>query len=122
MQREVLSGNSNSVTGRPTNLDKSRTKAYCDCSRCEWELFGFFCLSTIVVPSLTISLEHVSILGEVVFHRVVKPKPINQPSFKIIIVVIRLYLVFFNLFISDGFKIPRTVNIWLKYPSGAGGH
>ena len=28
--------------GRPTNLDNSRTKAYCACSRCGRGLFGFF--------------------------------------------------------------------------------
>ena len=32
------------VPGRPTNLDKSRAKAYCACSRCGWELFGHFSL------------------------------------------------------------------------------
>ena len=30
------------VPGRPTNLDKSRTRAYCACSRCGWGLFGHF--------------------------------------------------------------------------------
>ena len=30
------------VSGRPTNLDSSRVKAYCACSRCRWELFGHF--------------------------------------------------------------------------------
>ena len=29
-----------SVPGRPTNLDHSRAKAYCACSRCGWGLFG----------------------------------------------------------------------------------
>ena len=28
--------------GRPTNLDYSRARAYCACSRCRWELFGHF--------------------------------------------------------------------------------
>ena len=32
------------VPGRPTNLDMSRTRAYCACSRCEWGLFGHFSL------------------------------------------------------------------------------
>ena len=31
-----------SVQGRPNNLDKSRTRAYCACSRCGWGLFGNF--------------------------------------------------------------------------------
>ena len=28
------------VLGRPTNLDYSRARAYCACSRCGWGLFG----------------------------------------------------------------------------------
>ena len=32
------------VPGRPTNLDKSRARAYCTCSRCGWGLFGHFSL------------------------------------------------------------------------------
>ena len=28
-----------SVPGRPTNLDDSRARAYCDCSMCGWVLF-----------------------------------------------------------------------------------
>ena len=32
------------VPGRPTNLDKSRARAYCACSRCGWGLFGHFSL------------------------------------------------------------------------------
>ena len=28
-----------SVLGRPTNLDNSRARAYCACSRCGWGLF-----------------------------------------------------------------------------------
>ena len=30
------------VPGRPTNLDYSRARAYCACSRCGWRLFGHF--------------------------------------------------------------------------------
>ena len=30
------------VPGRPTNLDYSRARAYCACSRCGWGLFGSF--------------------------------------------------------------------------------
>ena len=36
------------VLGRPTNLDHSRARAYCACSRCGWGLFGHFFLSSIV--------------------------------------------------------------------------
>ena len=31
-----------SKPGRPTNLDNSRTKAYCACSKCGRGLFGIF--------------------------------------------------------------------------------
>ena len=30
------------VPARPTNLDNSRARAYCACSRCGWGLFGHF--------------------------------------------------------------------------------
>ena len=45
------------VTGRPTNLDKSRTRAYCACSRCGLGLFGHFFLSSII------SLSFLSLSG-----------------------------------------------------------
>ena len=32
------------VPRRPTNLDYSRARAYCACSRCGWGLFGHFSL------------------------------------------------------------------------------
>ena len=31
-----------SVPRHPTNLDNSRARAYCACSRCGWGLFGHF--------------------------------------------------------------------------------
>ena len=31
-----------SVPGRPNNLDLSRARAFCACSRCGWGLFGHF--------------------------------------------------------------------------------
>ena len=44
------------VPGRPTNLDKSRARAYCSCSRCGWGLFGHFysCLSFLCSFSLSL--------------------------------------------------------------------
>ena len=36
-----------SLPGRPTNLDNSRARAYCACSRCGLGLFGHFFLSSI---------------------------------------------------------------------------
>ena len=42
-----------SVPGRPTNLDNSRTRAYCACSMCGWGLFGhFFSRLSFLSPSL----------------------------------------------------------------------
>ena len=32
------------VPGRPTNLNYSRARAYCTCSKCGWGLFGHFSL------------------------------------------------------------------------------
>ena len=32
------------VPGRPTNLEKSKARAYCTCSRCGRGLFGHFSL------------------------------------------------------------------------------
>ena len=37
-----------SVPGRPINLDMSRTRAFCACSRCGWGLFGAVFLSSII--------------------------------------------------------------------------
>ena len=36
------------VPGRPTNLDYSRARACCACSRCGWELFGHIFLLSIL--------------------------------------------------------------------------
>ena len=33
------------VPGRPTNLDDSRARAYCACSRCGWGSFGHLTLN-----------------------------------------------------------------------------
>ena len=45
------------VPGHPTNLDKSRARAYCACSRCGWGLFGHFFLSSIIsLLSFSLSL------------------------------------------------------------------
>ena len=43
------------VSGRPTNLDKSRARAYCACSRCSWgclDIFSLICLFSFLSPSL----------------------------------------------------------------------
>ena len=43
------------VPGRPTNLDKSRARAYCACSRCGWgclDIFSLIYLFSFLSPSL----------------------------------------------------------------------
>ena len=36
------------VPGRPTNLDSSRARAFCACSRCGWGVVWTFFLSSII--------------------------------------------------------------------------
>ena len=43
------------VSGRPTNLDSSRARAYCACIRCGWGLFGHFFSSIISLFFLPLS-------------------------------------------------------------------
>ena len=44
------------VLGRPTNLDESRARAYCACSRCGWGLFGHFFFHLSFLYSFSLSL------------------------------------------------------------------
>ena len=44
------------VPGRPTNLDYSRARAYCACSRCGWGLFRYFFSRLQSLFSLSLSL------------------------------------------------------------------
>ena len=44
------------VPGRPTNLDDSRARAYCACSRCGWGLFGYFYSQLSFLSSVSLSL------------------------------------------------------------------
>ena len=44
------------VPGRPTNLDYSRARAYCACSRCGWGLFGHFFSHLSFLFSFSLSL------------------------------------------------------------------
>ena len=68
------------VSGRPTNLDYSRARAYCACSRCGLGLFGHFSL-IYHFSFLSPSLEEGLILTEILSQRAVKPKTTtNQPS------------------------------------------
>ena len=44
------------VSGRPANLDKSRARAFCACSRCGWGLFGYFVSRLSFLFSFSLSL------------------------------------------------------------------
>ena len=44
------------VPGRPTNLHKSRARAYCTCSGCGWGLFGHFFSRLSILFSSSLSL------------------------------------------------------------------
>ena len=44
------------VPGRPTNLDKSRARAYCACSGCGWGLFGHFYSRLSLLSSFSLSV------------------------------------------------------------------
>ena len=45
-----------SALGRPTNLEYSRARAYCACSRCGWGLFGHFFFMSVFFSFLSPSL------------------------------------------------------------------
>ena len=62
------------VLGRPTNLDYSRTRPYCSCSRCRWGLFEHFfsCLSFLF--SFSLSLGDGPIQTEILSQRADNPK------------------------------------------------
>ena len=45
-----------SVPGRPTNLDYSRARAYCACSRCGWGCLDIFSLIYLFLVSFSLSL------------------------------------------------------------------
>ena len=44
------------VSGRPTNLDSSRARAYCACIRCGWGFFGHFFSRLSFLFSFSLSL------------------------------------------------------------------
>ena len=44
------------VPGRPINLDDSRARAYCACSRCGWGLFGHFYSQLSCLSSFSLTL------------------------------------------------------------------
>ena len=69
------------VPGRPTNLDKSRARVYCSCSRCGWGLFGHFFSRLSFLFSFSLSLGDGPIQTEILSQRAVKPKTTNQQTF-----------------------------------------
>ena len=68
------------VPGRPTNLDWSRTRAYCACSRCGLGLFGHFFSLLSCLSSFSLSLGDDWIYTEILSQRAVKPKTTNLPT------------------------------------------
>ena len=48
--------NPNQPTGASYNLDYSRARAYCACSRCGWGLFGYFYSDLSFLSSFSLSL------------------------------------------------------------------
>ena len=67
------------VPGCPTNLDYSRARAYCACSRCWLGWFGHFCSLLSFLCSFSLSLGDGLIQTEILSQRAVKPKTSNQP-------------------------------------------
>ena len=66
------------VPGRPTNLDKSRARAFCAYSRCGWGLFGLFSLVYLSLFFLPLSGRRPDI-DEILSQKAIKPKTTNQP-------------------------------------------
>ena len=69
-----------SMPGHPTNLDNSRARAFCACSKCGWKLFGHFISRLSFLSSASQSLRDGPIQIEILSQRAVKPKTTNQPT------------------------------------------
>ena len=68
------------VPGRPANLDFSRARAYCACSRCGWgclDIFTLLYLFSPLSPSLWETARH---RLKYCLKKAFKPKTTNQPS------------------------------------------
>ena len=61
------------VPGRPTNLDSSRARAYCACSRCRLGLFGHYFSRLSFLFSLSLSIGGGPIQTEMLSQRAVEP-------------------------------------------------
>ena len=66
------------MPGRPTNLDKSRARAYCACSMFGWELSGHFFSSLSFLFLFSLSLGDGPVT-EILSQRAFKPKTTYQP-------------------------------------------
>ena len=85
------------VLGRPTNLDDSRARAYCACSRCGWGLFGHFFFHLLFLFSFSLSL------GETARYRLkyclkglLSPKTTNQPMISAVTQIVWPQLLYFS--------------------------
>ena len=59
------------LPGRPTNLDNSRARACCTCSRCGWGLFGHVFSHLSFLFSFSLSLGDGPIWTEILSQRAV---------------------------------------------------
>ena len=66
------------VPGLLTNLDNSRARAYCACSRCIWGLFGHVLSHLSFLLSFSLSLVDGPIQTEILPQRIVKSKSPTQ--------------------------------------------
>ena len=67
------------VSGASYNLDYSRVRAYCACSRCRWGLFTQFYSHLSFLSSFSLSLGDGPIWTEILSQRAVKPKTACMP-------------------------------------------
>ena len=65
---------------RPTNLDNSRARVYCTCSRCGWGVVCTFFSLVYLFSFVSLSLGDGPIQTEILSQRAVKPKTTNQPN------------------------------------------
>ena len=63
----------------PDNLDNSRARAYCACSRYGWGCFGQFFFSRLSFFFLSPSVGDGPIQTEILSQRAVKPQTTKQP-------------------------------------------
>ena len=67
------------MPGRPTNLDNSKARTYCACSRCGWGLLDIFSL-VYRLSFLSPSVGGCSTETEILSQRAVKPQTTNQSN------------------------------------------